>query len=264
MPTKSISDLGRVVDQRLKHDGVPSPGVRALIELLDAVYFTSLKTEEGKPLQIRIVLVDPSNPDPDPPRPGYARPDRWKITKLANQLPLTVPTLIKLSKAADPWSSSLAVYYDSDCRFFVWGLVDQTVHFNTQLVRESDAGGYAPPGIFQVVAYGTADLSVYREFSFVARLQQDRLFKRQNDVFSSGPVRDRLTQGVKRHITSVKQALKEPIRQRFLRDWGESISDWNESIAGHWLSTICRLLISIQRYRHGGAVLITNSRANLD
>jgi hypothetical protein len=256
MPTKSVSDLAKVVDRRLKRDGVTSPGVRALTELLEDVYLTSLKTEEGRPLQVRIVLVDPSNPDPDPPRPGYARPDRWKITKLADQLPLTVPTLIKLSKAADPWSSSLAVYYDSDNKFFVWGLVDQTVHFNTQLVRESDAGGYAPPGIFQVVAAGIADLSVYREFSFVARLQQDRLLKKQNDVFFFGPVMDRLSDGVGEHIESVRQALEKPLQKR--------VKDWSPGIADHWLSTLCRLLISIQRYRHGGAVLITNSRADLN
>lgn len=256
MPTKSVSDLARVVNRRLKRDGVISPGVRALTELLESVYLTSLKTEEGRPLQVRIVLVDPSNPDPDPPKPRHGRPDRWKITKLGDRLSLTVPNLIKLSKAADPWSSSLAVYYNSDNEFFVWGLVDQTVHFNTQLVRESDAGGYAPPGVFQVVAAGIADLSVYREFSFVARLQQDRLLQRLNDVFWSGPVTDRLGQGIDRHIDSVRQALEKPVQKE--------IKEWAGSIGGTWLATLCRLLISIQRYRHGGAVLITPSLADLD
>ena len=100
MPTKSISDLARAVDRRLKRDGVASLGVHELTRLLEVVYFTSLKTEEGKPLQVRIVWVDPGDPDPDkPPRP---RPDRWKITSLEGRLPLTVPNLIKLSKAADP------------------------------------------------------------------------------------------------------------------------------------------------------------------
>ena len=256
MPTKSVSDLARVVDRRLNRDGVSSPGVRALTQLLESVYLTSLKTEEGRPLQVRIVLVDPANPDPDPPNPRYARPDRWKITKLAEQLALTVPNLIKLSKAADPWSSSLAVSYSADNQFYIWGLVDQTVHFNTQLVRESDAGGYAPPGILQVVALGIADLSVYREFGFVARLQQDRLLNRQNDVFWSGPVTDRLDEGIDRHINSVRQLLEEPIQER--------IGDWEASITGTWLGTLCRLLISVQRYRHGGAILITPSRAELD
>ena len=121
MPTKSVSDLARVVNRRLKRDGVVSPGIRALTQLLDAVYLTSLKTEEGKPLQVRMVLVDPSDPDPNPPKRGYARPDRWRITKLSDRLPLTVPNLIKLSKAANPWSSSLVVYYDSDNEFFCLG-----------------------------------------------------------------------------------------------------------------------------------------------
>lgn len=35
-------------------------------------------------------------------------------------------------------------------------------------------------------------------------------------------------------------------------------------IAETWIGTICRLLISIQRYRHGGALLITRSDADLN
>ena len=98
-------------------------------------------------------------------------------------------------QTADPWSSCLAVFMDSRGEFFVWGLIDQTVHFNVLLVRETGGGGYAPPGLFQVFASGAADLSVYRGYSFVARLQQDQLLTRQSDVFSKGPIRRSLVPG---------------------------------------------------------------------
>jgi hypothetical protein len=122
MPTKSIPDLARLVDRRLKRDGVASPGRVALTQLLETVYFTSLKTEEGRPLQVRIALVDPSNADPSPPR--HPRPPRWKITRFADKLPCSVPNLVKLSKAADPWSSCLAVYHSAGAGFYIWGLID--------------------------------------------------------------------------------------------------------------------------------------------
>jgi len=253
MPTKSISDLARIVDRRLKRDGVTSPGPKPLTQFFQTVYFTSLKTEEGRPLQVRIALVDPENPDPSrPPRP---RPPRWKITKLARRLLLSVPNLVKLSKAADPWSSCLAVFHDAQNEFFVWGPIDQTVHFNTMLVRESDSG-YAPPGLFHVVANGTADLSVHREYGFLARLQQDRILKRQSDVFWSGPVSDRLGDGIDRHIDRVWNAAERP-RDAFA-GW------WDGSLADTWISVLCRILISIHRYRHGGALLITRSKGDLD
>lgn len=205
MPTNPIVRLAETVDKRLKQAGDRSPGLRRLVRLFETVHYTSLKTEEGKPLQLRIALVNPAKPDPD--RPKIVRPDRWTITSLNTRLPLTVPSLIKLSKAADPWSSTLAVYYDSKNEFFVWGMADQTVHFNTMLVRETEFGGYDPPGTFQVVAAGTADVSVYRGFDFVARLQQDQLMTRQSDVFWSGPVSDRLSDGIAACFAAVVRKL---------------------------------------------------------
>ena len=261
MATKSVSDLVRAVDRRLKQDGVTSPGVQSLTHLFDTVYFTSLKTEEGKPLQMRVVLVDPANYDPD--RPPAPRPDRWKIVKLDSRLPLTVPILIKLSKAADPWSSCLAAYYDSAGEFFIWGLVDQTVHFNTHLVHEKESG-YAPPGMFQVVTSGTADLSVYREHGFVARLAQDTLLRRQSDVFWSGPVSDCLAEGIDEYIQAVWHKFDQMPNVPEIVTYLSRSGEWQASIADTWISTLCRLLISIQRYRHGGALLITRSKADLD
>jgi hypothetical protein len=222
--------------------------------LFEVIYFASLKTEEGRPLQLRISLVDPKRADPDrPPRP---RPDRWRIIKIHERVPFTVPSVVKLAKAADPWSSCMAVYFDSTERFFIWGLVDQTVHFNTMLVRETESG-YAPPGIIHILATGAADLSVYREHGFIARLAQDSLLKRQNDVFWSGPISDGLSYGVERHLSAVFSQFP-PKEIAGLRE------DWTASLAYKWKSTLCRLLISIQRYRHGGALLLTRSYTHLD
>src|ERR1019366_3940717 len=119
-----------------------SPGVRILSRLLEIVYLTSLKSEEGQPLQLRIFLVNSESPDV---RKNASRfPEGWRIVKLASALPFTVPIVAKLAKAADPWSSGLTVYFDSKGDFFIWGLVDQVVHFNTMLVHESDATAGPP------------------------------------------------------------------------------------------------------------------------
>ncbi len=249
--------LAETVDRRLKQAGDDSPGVRRLTKLFETIHFTSLKTEEGKSLQLRIALVNPARPDPE--RPKLIRSDRWTITRLDARIPLTVQSLIKLSKAADPWSSTLAVFYDSKNEFFVWGMIDQTVHFNIMLVRETEFGGYTPPGTFQVTAAGTADLSVYRGFDFVARLQQDQLLTRQSDVFWSGPVSDRLLNGI-------FACFARGLRNLAASEAAEvpNPDDWLGWIVDTWTRTLCRLLISIQRYRHGGALLITTSRRDLD
>src|SRR5882672_1052507 len=69
-----ILRLAQTVDRRLRQAGDKSPGVRRLTKLFEVIHFTSLKTEEGKTLQLRIALVDPDKRDPD--RPQLIRPDR--------------------------------------------------------------------------------------------------------------------------------------------------------------------------------------------
>ncbi len=67
MATNPILRLAQTVDRRLRQAGDKSPGVRRLTKLFEVIHFTSLKTEEGKTLQLRIALVDPTNPDPEGP-----------------------------------------------------------------------------------------------------------------------------------------------------------------------------------------------------
>jgi hypothetical protein len=254
MRSKTVGDLARVVDKHLRRVGAGSPGLHILRQVFEVVYFASLKTEEGKPLQLRIAFVDPQNSDPArPPRP---RADRWKIIRMRRQLPFTVPNLVKLSKAADPWSCCLAVYFGGGGTPFVWGLADQTVHFNTMLFRETESG-YAPPGLFQIVVTGTADLTVYRQYGFVARLAQDNLLRKQSNVFWEGPVSDRLSTGIQSYMAQIFQACGSDHSTGWEDDWLGSLTD-------KWIGTLCRILIGIQRYRHGGALLITRSNADLD
>ncbi len=251
MATKSVSDLAVAVWHHLGRKQVTSPSVSTLKQFFEIIYLASLKTEERRPLQLRIALVDPKNRDPH--RPPAPRASRWQFIEMENRLPLTVPNLVKLAKAADSWSSCLAAYFNSDSEFFIWGLVDQTVHFSTVLVRERE-GGYAQPGLFNVLTTGPADLTVYREWGFVARLAQDRLLGRQNNVFWAGPVADRLSAGIENYIKEV--------RKPFPRDERDEINVGY--LAEQWISTLCRILISIQRYGHGGALLITTSNSHLD
>jgi hypothetical protein len=146
------------------------------------------------------------------------------------------------------------VFYKEDDSFFVWGLVDQIVHFNTMPLHGVILGS-KPPGLFQVVATGTGDLTIYSEYEFVARLVQDRLLTSQNDVFELGPARERLFNGIKRHHDDVLPRLKN----LQLVD-----GDITAYIGDTWTGTLCRLLISIERYRHGGALLLTDSKSELN
>jgi hypothetical protein len=249
--TKSVSDLAVAVWRHLRQKQVASPRVSALRQFFEIVYLASLKTEEGRPLQLRVALVDPDNRDPDPP--PAPRASRWQFVEMEKRLPLTVPNLVKLAKAANPWSSCLAAYFNSHLEFFIWGMVDQTVHFSTGLVRERE-GGYAQPGLFNVATAGPADLTVYREWGFVARLAQDHLLGRQNNVFWTGPIADRLSSGIQDFTMDVL----EPFPRA---EWDETSALY---LAEQWISTLCRILISIQRYGHGGALLITTSDSHLD
>jgi len=257
----STSELAESVHRKLtsmKHHAkrpplttLSLPKADLLKKLFDVVYFTSLKTEEGRPVTARLCLVDPKNPDDNPP--PMPRASRWKIVRLAARLPLTVAALAKIAKAADPWTSSLAVYFGRGGDAYIWGLIDQTMHWNRMLVREGTA--YNPPGLINVAANGVADVSVYHESAFLARLQQDTIVESQNDVFWDGPVARRLEQWIIPFLKSIKKRVPRNIYARG--------SFWDGTFAELWKGCLCRILIGIQRYSHGGAILLTDSAAEL-
>lgn len=176
-------EFARVVARKLAASGARDrnrtrradiPTMDVLTELFDLLFFASIKTEEARPVSVRVFYVDPQ--DPDPAAPPRIRIDRWRIFRLSQPVPLTVANLVKLAKAADPWASGLAVFHHNGGGLFVWGMVDQVVHISMALVQEN-SGSYPPPGIFHAMINGAADISVFKQNSFIARLSQDTTYR---------------------------------------------------------------------------------------
>jgi hypothetical protein len=112
-------DLAEVVYSEVAKRSSRCPSKAALVDLFGCLYFASLRTEEGEPITIHVVYLDPSNPDPKPPK--RIRKDRWSYIRLAKTVRMIVPNLVKIAKASDPRSSSFAVHRDSSGHLFIWG-----------------------------------------------------------------------------------------------------------------------------------------------
>jgi hypothetical protein len=242
------ADLAKHVRTQLVARKQHPPSQTALTTLFETLYFASLKQEENQPISCRIAFVNRKRPDPDPPERIVA--DRWQCCPLAHDLPLDVRNLVKLSTAVDPWGSTLAVETDSGGDWRIWGLIDQSVHYSTYVVKEA-ADGVEMPGMFQAVIQGTGEIAVYQTYILLGSLRQDVLTTKQHRVFQSGPVHSKLMKSIK---TFQKQARGEV---------GSALYDerdhWDGSIERLWVSALCRILIGIQKYHHGGAVLISDA-----
>lgn len=253
MSSKFPKDLASHVHSQLIARKEHPPSAKVLTKLFDTLYFASLKREETQPISCRVAFIDRKQPDPDPPERITA--DRWRFFDLSHDLPLTVRNLVKLSTAVDPWGSTLAVDVDSKGELRIWGLIDQSVHYSAYVVKESSSGP-GMPGMFQAVIQGTGEIGVYTTYVLLGSLKQDALVKRQQRVFQSGPVHSKLLQSIQKFQRRVRKKV------------GEALFDqrghWNETLEENWISALCRILIGIHKYQHGGAVLISDNSAGLN
>src|SRR6476620_9469603 len=183
------------------------PSIEVLTGICEIFYFASFHTEEGRYIQLRVAYADPKNSDPD--APSRVRADRWTFTRLHQTVPFSVEEAVKLAKAADPWSSALAVFSSPTGELYVWGIIDQRVHFNTFLLREG-GGGYDPPGVFEVTVTGVADITVYRGGAILGRLSHGALAEPETDVLWVGPVSDRLNES----ITKLRRRIRKKVGAR--------------------------------------------------
>jgi hypothetical protein len=253
MPARFPKDLAEHVHSQLAARTKKPPAVAILRKLFETLYFASLQQEENQSISCRVAFIDRKRPDPHPPDKVVA--DRWQIFALAEDLPLNVRNLVKLSTAVDPWGSTLAVDTDSEGKLRIWGLVDQSVHYSTFVVKEA-ASGPEMPGVFQAVIQGIGEIAVYRTYLLLGSLKQDTLVKGQQRVLQSGLVHSKLMSS----ISSFQQKVRKKVGSPLYEERGH----WDESLEDIWISAICRILIGIQKYQHGGALLISDVEAGLN
>lgn len=242
-------DLAKLVFSKLKHakNTTLQPPVAVLTTLFENLFFTSLKTEEGQLIKVTVTLISSENPDPNPPKKKDAQ--RWNCIHFEEKIPFTVKNMVKLSKAADPWSTSLAVDYDEANELFIWGLIDQSFHYQSFINYEST---YNPeqPGLFQSTINDVGNIHVMLDYELIANLKQNTLISNYVNVFAKGPVRESLNNHSDNYQASV--------RQHFIDELGADVLDEWDGYIGNIISrSICRILIRMQDYQHGGAFVIT-------
>lgn len=256
MENSRPQDLAVLVQNklRLNRSRVPVPELSVLEALFDCLFYSSMCKEESDLIKVTVTFIDPENPDPKPP--GFIVPERWSCVAFQKPIAMNTKALAKLSKAADPSSSSLAVYYNEKGGLYIWGMIDQAMHYQNFLNYESDTDS-EQPGLFQVAVSDIGTLHVFFDYELLATLKQNVLVKRYLDVLTIGPISKML----KRNAEFLKVAVHQ-----YLDEFhpNEKYQDWEEYLDGLWIQTFSRLLLKIQNYQHGGAILIADDSADLD
>ncbi|MFC4210169.1 putative sensor domain DACNV-containing protein [Pedobacter lithocola] len=256
MENSHPQDLAALVYNKLKinKDMASLPGLKVLEELFDCLFYASMCKEESELVKVTITFIDPKNPDPNPP--VYIVPERWSFIAFDKPVAMTTKALAKLSKAADPSSSTLAVYFGDDNKLYVWGMIDQAMHYQNFLNYESETDS-EQPGLFQVSVSDIGTLHVLFDYELLATLKQNVLVKRYPDVLTIGPISKILKKNAEFLKTAIKDYLlaKHPL---------EPYTEWENFLDNLWIQTFSRMLIKIQDYQHGGAILIADDSIDLD
>ncbi|MGL5647678.1 MAG: putative sensor domain DACNV-containing protein [Clostridium sp.] len=220
--------------------------VEDLESLFEVAYFASLKTEELQPIKVRLTYINKNIPDFNPPK--RIMKNRWSYIRFKDDVELTISNLVKIAKAADPEVTALAVDFVNG-KWIIWGMIDQEDSYHNFILNESNTGPERP-GTFYLDIEELAELVVYKGYKQIASLKKSVLINNQIDVFKEGLVIEKLQEYIYEYIMNVENRTHDEI-------YGHRDS-WTGTLKQKWISIICRILINIKEYRHGGAILIDN------
>jgi len=242
--TQYPGHLAKLVSSRLRSERGDTPPEAVLTRLLETLYFASLKTDEGRPILCTVNFVDPDEQHADFPA-SHRRPDCWSHVPFERPLPFDVRTLTKLARAADPAVSSLAVFRDKKNKLYIWGMVDQEPRHSEYITLDASPTPERP-GLFQATITGVGNISVYQNETLIGSLEQNTLVEEYHDVLWSGPVHDMLSGYLRDYLADSEVGHNAAIPRAQLES----------ELLMRWLNSICRILMNIQHYRHGGGLLI--------
>jgi hypothetical protein len=244
MTTLQLHRLAKHVTSKLRILGFSSPTTSVMRALLDISYIASITTEENQFIRGALTYSDPKAPDLTPPR--LRRADYPSFAAFRRRIPLDAKVLVKLCRAVDRWSGSIAVYGTNRRSLFVWGVVDQMVQRNIRLNREAKSG-FAAPGIVTVYVDGVGDISVYHGDLFLGRLRQNDVIMRESDVLHSSLIARRVAPALTPAAKSIALALGKPDEYRKML----------RSLLDAWADVVARICIGLRRLGTGGTILIT-------
>ena len=217
---------------------------KVLSTIFDVLFFSSLKQDELRNISCQLIYVDPHNADPIPP--SVIRRHRWNYVSLRRPLLLTVASLRRIALATDFRSSSIVVYPDKGRQVKIWGFIDQLVDGAAFIERDSDSGSPLP-GVFQTSIKGCGHILVRNHYRKIAELRGHEIVTESIPILEEeGPVLGKLTGN---------KLSKDGARRRGNR---RSVRNLNPASFGS-LESLTRILFRIQRFGHGGAVLITDT-----
>lgn len=241
-------DLAQYVYEEMQRSKIKDrkPTLKVLTDIFETLYFTSLQTEEGQFIKLIVTLLDHENIREEEEEDQF---DEWKFFPFETEHSFSIKNLVKLSKAVDPWSASLSVYYDASEEIFIYGMIDQTIHYQSFLNYEREERP-DHPGIIQIMITGIGILSVMLDYQPLATLNQNTLVKTYPNVFEFGPISEFL-----KSKCAYSEKLMEKIIGYSVTE--EDLEELNKLVYLTVIQAISRILLRIKNYGHGGAILIT-------
>lgn len=249
-------------------DGLPD--LQVITQFFEVLFHLSLQAEEGHQIICSAAFMSPvETAKSHRSRRLQANVARSRPIQFRESLPCDTRTLRKLAQAVDPSYAAIGIHA-TGTELRVWGIVDQLPLNLERFTRwESTRSAFAP-GLFYSQITGIGEITVYMRDRVVAILRQNRLISQEYDALWKGPLSESLSRYVGQFQSEVKRDVGDVLYQSAGK-WFEGTDelwrcteDFGDELKNEWLGSLCRVLLKIRDYRHGGALLICPMRATAD